>query len=104
MAAIVKALANAASIYWQNEAAAQTARARLHEAATGQRFEPAIYPELWADTEGQPWLVNALGHELTWNMRARCVIAAVRSRVPWEAKIWQHSETRESRLVGVWGA
>lgn len=41
-----------------------------HEAETGQTFEPAIYPELWADTEGQPWLVNALGHELTWNMRA----------------------------------
>ncbi len=40
-----------------------------HEAETGQRFDPAIYPELWADTEGQPWLVNALGHELTWNMR-----------------------------------
>ncbi|MDM7462219.1 MAG: AAA-like domain-containing protein, partial [Tepidimonas taiwanensis] len=40
-----------------------------HEAETGQTFDPAIYPELWADTEGQPWLVNALGHELTWNMR-----------------------------------
>ncbi|WP_153004417.1 ATP-binding protein, partial [Tepidimonas taiwanensis] len=36
-----------------------------HEAETGQRFDAAIYPELWADTEGQPWLVNALGHELT---------------------------------------
>jgi hypothetical protein len=37
-----------------------------HEAETGQRFDPAIWPELWADTEGQPWLVNALGYECTW--------------------------------------
>ena len=41
-----------------------------HTAATGQVFEEAIFPELWADTEGQPWLVNALGHELTWENRA----------------------------------
>ena len=41
-----------------------------HEQATGQTIDPAIYPELWADTEGQPWLVNALGHELTWNDRS----------------------------------
>lgn len=43
---------------------------RQHEAATGQRIAPEIFPELWADTEGQPWLVNALGHELTWEDRA----------------------------------
>jgi hypothetical protein len=43
---------------------------RQHEAATGQAIDPAIYPELWADTEGQPWLVNALGHELTWKDKA----------------------------------
>jgi hypothetical protein len=37
-----------------------------HEAETGQVIDPAIWPELWADTEGQPWLVNALGYECTW--------------------------------------
>jgi hypothetical protein len=37
-----------------------------HTAATGQTFDPAIFPALWEDTRGQPWLVNALGHELTW--------------------------------------
>lgn len=37
-----------------------------HTAATGQTFDPAIFPELWEDTRGQPWLVNALGYELTW--------------------------------------
>jgi hypothetical protein len=40
-----------------------------HEDATGQPIDPAIYPELWLDTAGQPWLVNALGLEVTWNDR-----------------------------------
>ena len=35
-----------------------------HELETGQLIDPAIYPELWLDTMGQPWLVNALGYEL----------------------------------------
>ena len=35
-----------------------------HTEATGQSFDPAIFPELWEDTWGQPWLVNALGHQL----------------------------------------
>ncbi|MDR2690406.1 MAG: ATP-binding protein, partial [Azoarcus sp.] len=42
-----------------------------HTAATGQRFDEAIFPELWEDTAGQPWLVNALGRESTWEMRAK---------------------------------
>ena len=36
-----------------------------HTAATGQIIAEAIYPELWTDTQGQPWLVNALGYQLT---------------------------------------
>ena len=36
-----------------------------HTAATDQVFEEDIYPELWTDTRGQPWLVNALGYQLT---------------------------------------
>ena len=36
-----------------------------HTAATGQVITEAIYPELWQDTRGQPWLVNALGYQLT---------------------------------------
>lgn len=38
---------------------------RQHTDATGQRFDEAIFPELWEDTKGQPWLVNALGYEMT---------------------------------------
>ena len=41
-----------------------------HSAATGQSFDEAIFTELWQDTCGQPWLVNALGHELTWRDRS----------------------------------
>jgi len=41
-----------------------------HQAETGQSFDAAIWPELWADTEGQPWLVNALGYECTWKDKA----------------------------------
>lgn len=37
-----------------------------HTAVTGQRFDADIFPMLWEDTRGQPWLVNALGHEMTW--------------------------------------
>lgn len=37
-----------------------------HTTATGQVFAPELFDELWEDTHGQPWLVNALGHELTW--------------------------------------
>ncbi|RQD76220.1 AAA-like domain-containing protein, partial [Desulfonatronospira sp. MSAO_Bac3] len=41
-----------------------------HTEETGQAFEEDIFPELWEDTRGQPWLVNALGHEVTWKITA----------------------------------
>ena len=40
-----------------------------HTEATGQVFEEKLFPELWEDTRGQPWLVNELGYELTWRMK-----------------------------------
>ena len=42
---------------------------KQHELESGQRIDTAIYPELWEDTQGQPWLVNALGREVTWEDR-----------------------------------
>ena len=42
----------------------------LHTEETGQAFDEAIFGELWEDTFGQPWLVNALGYEVTWKLRA----------------------------------
>ncbi|MEA3466130.1 MAG: ATP-binding protein, partial [Thermodesulfobacteriota bacterium] len=41
-----------------------------HTDATGQTFTKEIFPELWEDTTGQPWLVNALAYELTWEDRS----------------------------------
>ena len=41
-----------------------------HTEETGQEFDEAIFPELWEDSYGQPWLVNALGQEITWDIRA----------------------------------
>ena len=40
-----------------------------HTGETGQVFDEAIFPELWEDSKGQPWLVNALGYEVTWENR-----------------------------------
>ncbi|MDR2260388.1 MAG: hypothetical protein LBE06_05525 [Azoarcus sp.] len=42
-----------------------------HTEATGQTFEETIFPELWEDTAGQPWLVNALGYEVTWKDKSK---------------------------------
>ncbi|MEM6699856.1 MAG: hypothetical protein AAF599_15745 [Bacteroidota bacterium] len=40
-----------------------------HTTATGQIFEEGILDLAWYYTEGQPWLVNALAHEVTDRMR-----------------------------------
>lgn len=40
-----------------------------HTAATGQEFDEACFPMIWEATEGQPWLVNALGYEVTTKIR-----------------------------------
>jgi hypothetical protein len=40
-----------------------------HTRETGQEFDEACFPMIWEATEGQPWLVNALAHEVTWRMR-----------------------------------
>ena len=40
-----------------------------HTAETGQRFDEGCFPMVWEATGGQPWLVNALAHEVTDRMR-----------------------------------
>ena len=40
-----------------------------HTDATGQEFELSIYDELWQDTQGQPWLVNALAYQVCWKAK-----------------------------------
>ena len=43
---------------------------RQHSEETGQVFAPEIFPEVWEDTQGQPWLVNALAYEMAWKDKA----------------------------------
>ena len=40
-----------------------------HTHDTGQEFDEACFPIIWSATEGQPWLVNAIGREVTYEMR-----------------------------------
>lgn len=41
-----------------------------HTSETGQAFEPATLEMTWELTRGQPWLVNALGYEVCFEMEA----------------------------------
>ncbi len=41
-----------------------------HTEETGQRFEPEALALVWELTQGQPWLVNALGYEVCFEMVA----------------------------------
>ena len=40
-----------------------------HTGDTGQQFNTDVFPLLWELTEGQPWLVNALGYETCFEMK-----------------------------------
>lgn len=40
-----------------------------HTRDTGQKFHPDVFPLVWELTEGQPWLVNALGYETCFEMK-----------------------------------
>ena len=40
-----------------------------HTRETGQQWDEACFPMVWEATEGQPWLVNALAHEVTFKMK-----------------------------------
>jgi len=40
-----------------------------HTKTTGQIFEKGVLDLVWYYTEGQPWLVNALAYEATFNMK-----------------------------------
>ena len=40
-----------------------------HTDDTGQSLDSAIFEELWQDTKGQPWLVNALAREMLFTAK-----------------------------------
>lgn len=41
----------------------------LHTTETGQAFTPEALQEVWHNTQGQPWLVNALAYEVTYEIK-----------------------------------
>jgi type II secretory pathway predicted ATPase ExeA len=41
-----------------------------HTKETGQTFHQDVFPLVWEQTEGQPWLVNALAQEVCFRMEA----------------------------------
>ncbi|MBU1221023.1 ATP-binding protein, partial [Myxococcota bacterium] len=41
-----------------------------HTTETGQKFEDGVFEYVFEQTDGQPWLVNALAYEATWEIRA----------------------------------
>lgn len=46
-----------------------TALYQQHIDETGQQLNPDIFEELWLDTQGQPWLVNALAREMLFTAK-----------------------------------
>ena len=40
-----------------------------HSEHTGQQFAPEVFEPLWQDSQGQPWLVNALAYQMVWETR-----------------------------------
>ncbi len=43
---------------------------RQHTEETGQEFADGVLAQVWNLTQGQPWLVNALGYEACFKMKA----------------------------------
>ncbi|MBU1496275.1 ATP-binding protein, partial [Myxococcota bacterium] len=40
-----------------------------HTTETGQKFEDGVFDYVFDQTDGQPWLVNAMAYEATWKIR-----------------------------------
>ena len=62
-----------------------------HTKETGQIFEPDCFPLIMHYTGGQPWLVNALGYEVTYEMKA--------NRAPSVVLTPEMIETAKERLI-----
>ncbi|MFZ1573652.1 MAG: hypothetical protein WAT36_00095 [Chromatiaceae bacterium] len=83
-----------------------------HTLATGQAFADAIFPELWEDPAGQPWLSNTLARGLEQTAdyadraganEAHLVIFDRDPSLAWDDKVWRRSEFFGKRVILVWG-
>ena len=77
-----------------------------HTAETGQVFDEACFPMIWEATEGQPWLVNALGREVTWSMkenRDRSIRIIPEMIYRAQERIWHRPAEYGGRNIMIWG-
>lgn len=73
-----------------------------HTHESGQVFGEKIFAEMWHDTHGQPWLVNALGHEMTWedkSARDRTTPITIERYQAARERLIQSRETHLDQLV-----
>ncbi|TAN46985.1 MAG: AAA family ATPase [Methylococcaceae bacterium] len=73
-----------------------------HTADTGQVFAAPVFARLWEDTRGQPWLVNALADECTWQDRAardRCVTISLERYCAARERLIQSRATHLDQLT-----
>jgi len=73
-----------------------------HTAETGQVFDESCFDMIWTATEGQPWLVNALGYEVTQEMaenRDRTVVITPEMIYRAQERIIYRRETHIDQLV-----
>ena len=73
-----------------------------HTQETGQVFEPEALQQVWELTQGQPWLVNALGYETCFKMESgRDRSQPITAELITEAKerLILHRETHIDQLV-----
>jgi len=73
-----------------------------HTTQTGQEFEETIFPKLWSDTKGQPWLVNALAYEVTWeneSLRDRAKKITLKHYIQARERLIYNRDTHLDQLI-----
>ncbi|MCI5223988.1 MAG: ATP-binding protein, partial [Candidatus Electrothrix sp. AR4] len=73
-----------------------------HTQYTGQEFAPEIFAEIWRDTHGHPWLVNALAYEMTWKektARDGCIKISLRRYQAARERLIQSCTTHFDQLA-----
>ncbi len=73
-----------------------------HTRETGQAFEPGVLDLVWELTRGQPWLVNALGYEVCFEMvtgREQSTPITVELVIEAKERLILHRETHLDQLV-----
>ena len=73
-----------------------------HTKETGQEFENGIYDIVMSYTNGQPWLVNALAYELTFEIKAnrdRSILITKKHLADAKEKLIKRQDTHLDQLI-----